>query len=500
MSRIPLPRLRIPLPRLRMPRPPLPLTAATILLLLGLPLVGLLRLPRPQAQGLEKLLSAASLVQSFPPSPDRPVPALWQERLGAGLANSLWRAQNRTWWQFWGVHSDVPPYLALPATGVLSGPPASLPLNALRLDDVVVLAPDALSLRLLQDRLLPQQRRSRGLQGRCAELLRRDQAVFWDPGALAVMVGPLAPLLQEFQEGCLRLELDPLGLRWQGEAASVDGVLLPLPTRAPLADVPLQPPLPADRLLELEGDSLAPLLRGLLSRQLIREPLSRTYGLDERRQELLRRAPFRLRLRPLPKGPFQAALELQLELGGERPAWQGLLRDLARSLGKQGLQGQAPQPALAEQPAQAEEPGQAEEPAQAEKPAPAEQPAQPKQPSKPVAPGDPLQAIDWRRADGTVVGGWRWLQAVDGRPQLLFFLGPPPPVAAPMGEETLRPNLGELRLRARPTALEAAGLLPPQLPPLLRRSEQLWVEASPPMGLDPSLPLSRLTGRLQVRR
>ena len=284
MSRIPLPRLRIPLPRLRMPRPPLPLTAATILLFLGLPLVGLLRLPRPQAQGLEKLLSAASLVQSFPPSPDRPVPALWQERLGAGLANSLWRAQNRTWWQFWGVHSDVPPYLALPATGVLSGPPASLPLNALRLDDVVVLAPDALSLRLLQDRLLPQQRRSRGLQGRCAELLRRDQAVFWDPGALAVMVGPLAPLLQEFQEGCLRLELDPLGLRWQGEAASVDGVLLPLPTRAPLADVPLQPPLPADRLLELEGDSLAPLLRGLLSRQLIREPLSRTYGLDERRQ------------------------------------------------------------------------------------------------------------------------------------------------------------------------------------------------------------------------
>ncbi len=99
-----------------------------------------------------------------------------------------------------------------------------------------------------------------------------------------------------------------------------------------------------------------------------------------------------------------------------------------------------------------------------------------------------------------MVGGWRWLQAVDGRPQLLFFLGPPPPVAAPMGEETLRPNLGELRLRARPTALEAAGLLPPQLPSLLRRSEQLWVEASPPMGLDPSLPLSRLTGRLQVRR
>jgi hypothetical protein len=69
-----------------------------------------------------------------------------------------------------------------------------------------------------------------------------------------------------------------------------------------------------------------------------------------------------------------------------------------------------------------------------------------------------------------------------------------------MGEETLRPNRGELRLRARPTALEAVGLLPPDLPPLLRRSEQLWLEASPPTGMDPSLPLSQLTGRLQVRR
>jgi len=459
---------RNPLVGLSPPRPPLPLTAATILLLLGLPLVALLLLPRPQAQGLEKLLSAASLVQSFPPSPDRPVPALWQERLGGRLATSLWGVQNRTWWQFWGVHSDVPPYLALPASGALSGPPASLPANALRVDDVVVLAPDALSLRLLQDRLLPQQRRSRGLQGRCAALLRRDQAVFWDPGALAVMVGPLAPLLQEFQEGCLRLELDPLGLRWQGEAAAVEGVLLPLPQRAPLADVALQPPLPADRLLELEGDSLAPLLRGLLSRQLIREPLTRTYGLDGRRLELLRRAPFRLRLRPQPQGPFQAALELQLELGGERPSWQGFLRDLARSLGRQGFQGQAPAAAGPS--------------------------------AKAPPPGDPLRAIDWRRADGTVVGGWRWLQAADGRPQLLFFLGPPPPQTAPMGEETLRPGRGELRLRARPTALEAVGLLPPLLPPLLRRSEQLWVEASPPPGLDPSLPLSRLTGRLQVRR
>ncbi|MFN9619020.1 MAG: hypothetical protein ACK55X_04825 [Synechococcaceae cyanobacterium] len=481
MSRIPLPRLpqRLSLPwRLRLPpRPPLPLTAAAISLLLGLPLVALWRLPRPQAEGLEKLLSAASLLQSFDPSPNRPVPALWQERLGTPLATALWRRQSRTWWQFWGIHSDVPPYLALPAVGPLSGPPASLPPHALRVDDVVVLSPDALSRRLLQDRLLPRQRRSQGLQGRCAERLRRQQAVFWDPGALGVIVGPLAPLLQEFQEGCLVLELDPLGLRWQGEAASVEGVLLPLPGSAPLADVPLQPPLPADRLLELEGDSLAPLLRGLLSRQLIREPLSRTYRLDARRQELLRQAPFRLRLRPLPQGPFQAALELQLELGSDRQAWQALLRDLATSLRAQQLRGVAPAPAV---------------------------PATPAPSADAVAkanPGDPLRAIDWQRQDdGRLVGGWRWLQSPDGRAQVLFFLGPPPASPKPMGEETLRPSPGELRLRARPAALEAVGLLPPQLPPLLRRSEQLWVEAVPPPGVAATQPISRLTGRLQVPR
>jgi hypothetical protein len=461
------PRLRRPRPpRLRLPpRPPLPLTATAVALLLALPLGALLRWPRPEAEGLEKLLSAATLLQSFAPSPDRPVPALWQERLPAPLATSLWRGQRRTWWQFWGVHSDVPPYLALPATGPLSAPNTSLPANALRVDDLVVLAPDALSLRLLQDRLLPRQRRSRGLPGRCAERLRRAQAVFWDPTALAVIVGPLAPLLQEFQEGCLVLDLDPLGLRWQGEAASVEGVLLPLAIAPRLADVPLQPPLPADRLLEVEGDSLAPLMRGLLSRQLIRDPLGRNYEIDAQRQELLRRSPFLLRLRPLAQGPFQAGLELELEPGSDRAAWQSLLTDLASSLRRQKLKPVAPRPAAVVPPS----------------------------PS-------PTLAVNWQREDGTVVGGWRWLQSAEGQARVLFFLGPPPPPAAPMGRETLRPGRGEMRLRARPAALETLGILPPLLPSIVRRSEQLWIEAAPPPGIDPAQPVSRLTGRLQVRR
>jgi hypothetical protein len=350
----------------------------------------------------------------------------------------------------------MPPYLALRASGPLSGPPSSLPAHALRIDDLVVVAPDALSLRLLQDRLLPRQRRSLGLQGRCAERLRREQAVFWDPTALAVIVGPLAPLLQHFQEGCLVLEIDPLGLRWQGEAASVEGVLLPLAAPAVATDVPLLPPLPADRLLEIEGDSLAPLLRGLLSRQLIRDPLGQVYDLNPARQELVSRSPFRLRLRPLERGAFQAGLELELELGSERSAWKSLLKDLAESLRKQKLR-EAPR-------------------------------------------ADPSQAVDWLREDGTVVGGWRWLQAADGSARVVFFLGTPPPPSAPMGAETLRPGRQQLRVRARPVALNDLGLLPPLLPPVVRQADQLWLEAAPPAGTAGPQPVSQLRGRLQVRR
>ena len=456
MSRISLPRLTLPRLRVAPARPPLPLTAAAIALLLALPLAGLWRWPRPEAQGLEKLLSAATLLQSFPPSPNRPVPPLWRERLPASLADSLWRGQRRPWWQFWSIHTDMPPYLALRASGPLAGPPANLPAHSLRIDDLVVVAPDALSLRLLQDRLLPRQRRSLGLQGRCAERLRREQAVFWDPTALAVIVGPLAPLLQHFQEGCLVLEIDPLGLRWHGEAASVEGVLLPLAAPLEGADVPLLPPLPADRLLEIEGDSLAPLLRGLLSRQLIRDPLGKVYDLDPVRQELVSRSPFRLRLRPLERGPFQAGLELELELGSERQAWKSLLKDLADSLRKQKLR-EAPR-------------------------------------------ADPAQTVDWLREDGTVVGGWRWLQSADGSARVLFFLGTPPPPSAPMGQETLRPARQQLRVRARPLALDALGLLPPLLPPVVRQADQLWLEAAPPAGTAGPQPVSQLRGRLQVRR
>jgi hypothetical protein len=98
------------------------------------------------------------------------------------------------------------------------------------------------------------------------------------------------------------------------------------------------------------------------------------------------------------------------------------------------------------------------------------------------------------------VGGWRWLQAADGSARVVFFLGTPPPPSAPMGAETLRPGRQQLRVRARPVALNDLGLLPPLLPPVVRQADQLWLEAAPPAGTAGPQPVSQLRGRLQVRR
>ena len=446
---------------------PLPCTSAAIALLLLVPALLLPRLPRPRAQGLEQLMDTATLLQSFPATPDRPVPALWQERLGPGLAPALWRQQRRTWWQFWGPHADGTPYLAISAAALPGGSSAALPTNGLRVGDLVVLAPDPLSRQLLADRLRPRLRPSRGLQRRCLALVESDQAVFWSPLALGVILGPVAPLFQPYQEGCLRLRLEAEGLSWNGEAAAVDGVLAPA-SEAPLdRPLPSQSPLPADLLLELEGPSLDPLLQGLLSRQLIREPLTSRYGLDGGRMALLRQAPFRLRLRPQPQGPFLASLDLQLGVGKDPRPWQQALTVVAKALQEQKLR--------------------------------------PVGTSSPAPSGSTPDLSVWSREDGVVVGGWRWLPAAGGSPQLLLFLGPLPPQptqpAATQKTPPVTPPLAPtvMSMRVRPDALDKLGLLPEAMPQLVRRATQLGIVAEPlPGSLGPSQPISRLLGRLQL--
>ena len=505
-------------------RVPLPITATATALLLALPLAALQRLPRPRAQGLEQLMDGVTLLQSFPAAPQRAIPDLWRQRLGGPLAERAWQQQRGFWWQLWGEHVEGAPMLVLPAKSLPLATVASLPPQAMRLGDLVVVAPDPLALQMLRDGLRPQQRRSRGLQRRCLDRLQSTQAVFWNPAAIGVIAGPMAPLLQRFQAGCLSIGLDGKGVVWSGEAAGVEGVLTSVASNPTLIEPVLQGPLPADQLLQIQGASLDLLIQGLLARQMIRDPLASRYGIDTDRLALLRQAPFQLRLRPLPHGPFQASLELQLVVGKDRRAWQGLLDQLGRSLQAQGLRqavASAPFPAAKDQGAAGSgvrisasvssaglssasgaaapapdaltvPPGGSPPFTGQAKTAPAAGPA------ASTAPG----SATWSRDDGAVVGGWRWLPSVGGNAQLLLFLGPVPqaPLAMIGGAAHPLPSSGGLQLRSRPAALARLGMLPPDVPELVRRSSQLELEAQSLRGGMAPLPISQLSGRLQVSR
>ena len=481
---------------------PLPITTATLVILLVVPTVLLSRWSRPRAVGVEQLMGAASLLQSFPATPDRPIPDLWVERLGPASARDRWRAQRKVWWQFWATHSESAPFLAFPADASRSAP-SSLPPNALRVGDLLVFAENATARQQLLTSLRPLQRRSRGLSLRCRQRLQAGQAVFWQADALGTLLGPVAPLLERYQVGCLSLALEERGLRWQGEAAAEASVVQSI-SRLPgesagtpaevepsgalsarslseVSSLPEQPGLPEDLLLELEGSSLDQLLQGLLARQIIRDPLASRYGLEGARLALVRQAPFRLRLHPLPKGPFQASLDLLVRVDGARNAWSTLLERVSTSLLAQGFvaagDGPVPLPGV---------------PAAQAKPTPS-LPSQ-----RPVS---GASATVWKRADGTPVGGWRWLQGRDGQPQLLLFLGPPPPSALPMAEppgQRVQPS--QLALRVRPASLDGLGLLPEDMPSLARRASQLWINSDSDDSSGPRSSISLLTGRLRLQR
>ena len=450
-------RLRAPWQRLQLPH-----TLGTVAVLVLVPALGLLLWPRPQAAGLGRLLSQAQLIQSFAAGgPGRPLPALWRERLG-DEAQRLWSRQQGVWWQFWGAHGDAGAYLVLPAVSLSGVNRARLPQPPLVVDDLAVLASDALSRQWLAERLRAVSRPQRGLEQRCLEQLRRPQAVVWNPAGLGVLAGPVAPLLQRLQQGCLSLERrgDGDALSLSGEAAAGIGVLGPQPRSGPELS---NRPLPPGQLLELSGPSLEVLLQGLLGRQLVREPLASRYGITETQLALLRRLPFVLRLRALPRGPFRAALTLELAPSPrDRAAWLRLLAGLREPLLQQGLQ--EPPPQL--------------------------------QAVTPRLGAGLLPASRWTRSDGQVVGGWFWTLP-SGSPsgskadsRLVLFVGPEP------AQPSVTAAATALQLRARPAELNALGLWPSGFPKLVSGAPSLELLASD----GATQPISRLSGRLTLTR
>lgn len=94
---------------------PVPRTLTAGLLLILVPALLLLRWSRPRAVGLEQLMGSASLLQSFAATPERPLPPLWRQRLGAVQGLRHWQAQRRVWWQLWANQTESAPFLVLEA-------------------------------------------------------------------------------------------------------------------------------------------------------------------------------------------------------------------------------------------------------------------------------------------------------------------------------------------------------------------------------------------------
>ena len=410
---------------------PLRVTALASAVLLVVPAALVLLVPRRLASGLDRLMPDAALLQSFAARPAQPPPALWQQRLGPADAQRHWRAQRRLWWQFWGPHGDAGAYL------VFSAPPTEpLPADGLRVDDLIVVAPSPLARQLLQEQLKLRRRPPKGLDLRCSQALLQQEAVHWNPAALAQMLGPLAPLAMTLQQGCLSLRSESASLLWQGEAEASPDAHAAAPDRLGVPSLPLNPS--AAQPLELRGKRLDLLLRGLLSTALLRTALAERYGLGAEQLRRLQAAPFSLRLQAQPKGTYRAGLQLLVRLPRERKLWERWLLDLSTALEQQGLTRLQPQPALSL----------------------------------------------WNREDGAVVGGWRWLAS----DQLLLFLGPNP-VQAP----TLQaPAEGDWQLVVQPKALEALQLLPPGLPVVVKRASQLVL-------LGRGSGSTALAGRLELR-
>ena len=427
--------MRLNIPPLNMEplkRLPLRITALTTAVAVLVPALLVLVVPRRLASGLDRLLPEAALLQSFPARPGSAPPPLWQQRLGPQQAAVLWRRQRRLWWQFWGPHGDAGAYL------VFAAPPSTpLPADALRVDDLLVVAPSPLARQLLQQQLRLRRRPSRGLNQRCSEALMQREAVHWTGTALAQMLGPLSPLALSLQQGCLLLSSEGSALLWQGEAEASRDSLQPAPAR--LA-IPAALPRSGATLLELRGRRLELLLRGLLSTALLRNALAERYGLGPEQLRRLQGAPFVLQLQPQAAGTWRAGLSLLVRLPGERQLWERWLADLSRALEQQGL-----------------------------------------------APSQPGGGVTlWGREDGTSVGGWRWLKP----DQLLLFLGPSPGSTANLDGSA---GSADWQLSLSPAALQAAQLLPPGLPLVVQRSQALLLQGRAAAGS------TALSGRLELR-
>ena len=279
-----------------------PATSLGILLLILGSLIGL-RITSTgnfdQREGLVRSLAELAdgfiLIQSFQGDPRRPVPSLWNARLGVKPASELWRRQEgMLWWQAWSLDGEA--YLIVPAHQISEE--AQSPYSQ-RYGNLVVLGTDQLHREQLSQRIKAESSQAGlliegGLFASCLQSLVKEPSVYWTADALASISGSLAPLLQQGREGCMQLRLQGRSLQWNGVISQRP--LRSNPAKADLtawttASVEVAP-VDRSTLLHVEGTALRLILGTLLSRQIIQVPLEQNYGISKVLRSQISTSPF----------------------------------------------------------------------------------------------------------------------------------------------------------------------------------------------------------------
>ena len=94
-------------------------------------------------------------------------------------------------------------------------------------------------------------------------------------------------------------------------------------------------------MLQLDSASAEPVLGGILNRPLIRDGLEKDYGLTLAMRRQLLEVPMRLRVEPQAQGPFQARLQIDLQLPYRDPEVRRALELTATRLERRGFPGDA---------------------------------------------------------------------------------------------------------------------------------------------------------------
>jgi len=323
-----------------------PVSSAGIFSLLFVPTIVILLLKghlsstRKDGVGtLPQLMTEMTLIQSFQGDPQRLPPRLWQERLGINLAKDLWRRQGRgLWWQAWADDGEA--YLLLP--DILWPMSVTSSIAFKRLDDMVVIASDGLHrqqlLQNLGEGLVHSPAGQSSLQRYCNSVLELGPAVTWSPDGLASVSGAMAPLLQISRYGCLSLRVERNQLKWQGVVGFRPFGFAPVNIHAsPFQHRPMAIKLPPRRdsdqaLLNMQMKSMDLLLGSLLTKQIIQDSLDKNYGINHPLRLRLASAPLDFSLSKQPKGPFQASIQMQLELPEGSSRWQPVIDTVSQYL------------------------------------------------------------------------------------------------------------------------------------------------------------------------